>query len=115
MSHPAGRTSDLADGEMKEVVIDGRHILLARVGDRFYACDARCPHLGGELARGKLEGTVVTCPRHGSQFDLTDGHVVRWLRGGGLLSRVGAALKPPRPVRAYDVKVADGELVVELE
>ncbi len=45
--------------------------LLARVGDKYYAADNRCPHMGGKLSPGKLEGTVVTCPRHGSQFDLT--------------------------------------------
>jgi hypothetical protein len=34
--------------------------------------------MGGRLWEGKLEGTIVTCPLHGSQFDLSDGHVIRW-------------------------------------
>ena len=44
--------------------------------------------MGGKLSQGKLEGTAVTCPRHGSQFDLTDGRVVRWLKESGLVYSV---------------------------
>lgn len=32
-----------------------------------------CPHAGATLSTGELEGTVITCPRHGSQFDVRDG------------------------------------------
>ncbi len=69
---------DIKDGAMKEISVDGRDILLARVGNTYYAADNRCPHMGGNLSEGKLEKTIITCPRHHSQFDLTDGHVVRW-------------------------------------
>ena len=83
------QVDELKDGAMKEVLAQGREILLARVGDNYYAADNRCPHMGGKLSRGKLEGTIVTCPRHGSQFDLSDGRVVRWLKGSGLVSVPG--------------------------
>jgi 3-phenylpropionate/trans-cinnamate dioxygenase ferredoxin subunit len=110
----AGKIDDLADGTMKEVVLNGRHVLLVRVAGDYYATDGRCPHMAGRLARGELEGTVVTCPRHGSRFDVTDGHVVRWLSGGGLLSRIGAALKSPRPLATYAIKVEGGEVLVDV-
>jgi 3-phenylpropionate/trans-cinnamate dioxygenase ferredoxin subunit len=111
---PVAKTGELADGAMKEVTAQGRPILLARVGDRYYAANGRCPHMGGILAQGKLEGTVVTCPRHSSQFDLTDGHVVHWLKGSGLISAIGKALKSPRPLTVYPVKVEKDDILVEL-
>ena len=109
-----GNSGELEDGTMKEVLIRGREVLLAKVSDKYYTADNRCPHMGGKLSQGKLEGTVVTCPRHGSQFDLTDGRVVRWLKGSGLVSMVGKALKSPRPLATYNVKVKDDRIWIEI-
>jgi 3-phenylpropionate/trans-cinnamate dioxygenase ferredoxin subunit len=111
---PVGEIGELADGTMKSVLVKGREILLARVAGEYYAADNRCPHMGGKLSQGKLEGTVVTCPRHGSQFDLTDGGVVRWLKGSGLISKVSKALKPARPLVTYNVKVEDDGIMIEI-
>ncbi len=108
------RKSELKEGAMKAVNVAGHEVLLARVVDKYYAGDNRCPHMGGKLSQGKLEGTVVTCPRHGSQFDLTDGRVVRWLKGSGLVSMVGKALKSPRPLTTYNVKVEDDIIWIEI-
>jgi len=109
-----GKKNDLANGTMKEVKVEGYYILLARVADKYYAIDNRCPHFGGNLSRGRLEGTVVTCPLHGSQFDLIDGHVVRWLKGSGVLSAVGKALKSPRSTNTYKVKVEGDKVSIEV-
>jgi 3-phenylpropionate/trans-cinnamate dioxygenase ferredoxin subunit len=98
---------------MKMVMAEGREILLARVGDKYFATDDRCPHMKGDLSQGKLEGTVVTCPRHGSQFDITDGQVVRWLKGG-LMSKLAAVLKSPQTLVVHNVKVEDGKILVEV-
>ena len=98
---------------MKAVNVAGRQILLARVGDKCYAVDSRCPHMKGDLSQGKLEGTVITCPLHGSQFDISNGQVVRWLRGG-LMSKIGNALKLSKDLVVYNVKVEDGRVLVEV-
>lgn len=108
------KTGELKEGAMKAVNVAGREILLARVSDKYYAADNRCPHMGGKLSKGKIEGTVVTCPRHGSQFDLRGGQVVRWLKGSGLVSMVGKALKSPRPLAIYNVKVEDDRILIEI-
>jgi len=108
------KRDELKDGAMKAVNIASHEILLVRVGDKYYAADNRCPHLGGNLSQGRLEGTVVTCPRHSSQFDLSDGHVVRWLKGSGLVSAVGKVFKPPRPLTIYNVEVEDDRILVEI-
>lgn len=107
------KTDDLKAGTMKMVMAAGREILLTRVGDNYYAIDNRCPHMKGDLSRGELTGTTVTCPRHGSQFDVTNGQVVRWLKGG-LASKIAGAIKRPRSLTAYAVKTEDGKVLVEV-
>jgi 3-phenylpropionate/trans-cinnamate dioxygenase ferredoxin subunit len=110
----AGKTGEFKDVMMKKVTVQDKEILVARVEDKYYAVSNRCTHFGGDLSRGKLEGTVVTCPLHGSQFDLIDGHVVRWLRGSGVLSTVGKALKGSKPLDTYKVKVEGDKILVEI-
>jgi nitrite reductase/ring-hydroxylating ferredoxin subunit len=73
-------------------------VLLVRRGDTALAVSAICPHRGAPLDEGEVEGDVVTCPWHGSQFSLVDGSV--------------QAGPSPAPIRSYDVRVTDG--VVEL-
>lgn len=106
------KIEELKSGTMKMAMAEGREILLARVEDKYFATDNRCPHMNGDLSKGKLEGTIVTCPRHGSQFNITNGQVVRWLKGG-LLSKLGGALKPPKALRVYNVKVEGGKVLVD--
>ena len=110
----AGKTGEIEDGTMKQVAAQGREILLARVGGKYYAADSRCPHMGGKLSQGKLEGTVVTCPLHGSQFDLRDGQVVRWLKTSGLIATMSKAIKPPKPIATYNVKVEGDRILIEI-
>jgi 3-phenylpropionate/trans-cinnamate dioxygenase ferredoxin subunit len=98
---------------MKMVIKEGREILLSRVGDKYYATDNRCPHMKGDLSQGKLEGTVVTCPLHGSQFDISNGQVVRWLKGG-LMSKLGSALKMSKALTVYNVRVEDRRVLVDV-
>ena len=66
-------TSDLRDGEMKEVSVGETRILLARVDGRFHAVTATCPHYGGPLAEGVLCGTRVVCPWHHAAFNVVNG------------------------------------------
>ena len=47
------------------------------VAGQFFATQSRCTHRGGPLDKGKLEGSTVTCPLHGAQFDVTTGEVLR--------------------------------------
>jgi nitrite reductase/ring-hydroxylating ferredoxin subunit len=54
------------------------------VGNGLFACTDRCPHAGGVLSEGELEGAVVTCPRHGSQFDVRTGERLRGPADDGL-------------------------------
>lgn len=104
---------ELMDGKMKMATVNEHELMLARVGDNYYCTDNHCPHMGGNLSLGRLEGTVITCPRHHSQFDLTDGHVIRWTDWTGLKLAAGKLLRSPRPLRMYDVKVEGEKILVD--
>ena len=108
------KTGDMAEGAMKEVAAQGREILLARVGDSYYAAENRCPHFGARLSEGKLEGVEVTCPRHGSRFDLKDGRVIRWTDFPAPVAAVGKVLKRPRPLTIYNVKLEGDTVLVDI-
>ena len=110
-----GTVNDLASGAMKEVTVKGAPVLLAKIGDKFYATQGRCPHMGGILTKGTLEEAVVTCPRHKSQFNLTDGRVIRWMQGSGLAAAIGKTLKSPRGLKTYELRIENGNIQVKIE
>ncbi len=64
---------ELPPGRSKEVEFEGRIYALFNVGGEISAIDGICPHQGGPLAEGCMEGSTVTCPWHGWQFDVRTG------------------------------------------
>jgi nitrite reductase/ring-hydroxylating ferredoxin subunit len=90
---------ELGDRELAAFPVTGKRIAIAKVDDAFYAFGDTCTHQGCSLAQGELDGTTVTCPCHGSEFDVTTGEVLR-----------GPAREP---VQSYPVRVEDGLLRVE--
>ena len=65
--------TDLKPGEGKVVTVGERELALFNVAGQFHCIDNSCPHRGGPLGDGVLNGTVVTCPLHGWRFDVTTG------------------------------------------
>jgi 3-phenylpropionate/trans-cinnamate dioxygenase ferredoxin component len=108
------RVGSLKPGEMKMVLVQGKEILLAWDGAQYYAADNRCPHMGGNLSHGKLDGTVVTCPRHGSQFDLKDGQVIRWTTWPSALLAIDQVRSHKRPLPIYPVVVEGDKIFIKL-
>jgi nitrite reductase/ring-hydroxylating ferredoxin subunit len=96
---PAIPVADLAPGRVAEVAVGGQPIALCNVGGIFYALAGRCPHRGGPLGQGFLDGSQVSCPWHNYTFDVTTGENV-----------VSPDLKVPR----YEVRVEDGQVFVKL-
>ena len=68
--------AELSNNQMVMVVVGGKEVLLANVDGSYHAIANKCTHLGGSLAKGVLEGSIVTCPRHGAQFDVKTGEAV---------------------------------------
>jgi len=91
--------NDLAEGELRVLDIAGSKVSVAASGGRLFAFDDTCTHKGCSLGAGELAGTTVTCPCHGSQFDVTSGAVIR-----------GPA---QRPVRVRSVQIEGDDLLVE--
>jgi NAD(P)H-dependent nitrite reductase small subunit len=60
-------------GEGLVVETGGKKIAVFNCEGTFYATQNNCAHRGGPLADGLLEGTVVICPWHGWEFDVTSG------------------------------------------
>ncbi len=92
------RADDLKEGDMQAFDVRGTKIAVANVAGTFYAFGDTCTHLACSLAEGDLEETTVTCPCHGSEFDIVSGEV---LRG------------PARvPVGSFEVRAEGGNLEV---
>jgi nitrite reductase/ring-hydroxylating ferredoxin subunit len=72
----AAEKSEIPAGKMKKVTLQGKAVLLANVNGNYYAIEAKCTHNGGDLSQGTLQGSIVTCPKHGAKFDVTTGKVI---------------------------------------
>jgi 3-phenylpropionate/trans-cinnamate dioxygenase ferredoxin component len=68
-----GKLTDFPLGSIKEVSLQGKPYAISNIGGSLFAIDGRCGHAGGVLSNGHLAGKVVTCPKHGSQYDVTTG------------------------------------------
>jgi nitrite reductase/ring-hydroxylating ferredoxin subunit len=70
-------TGDIASGQIKPIEAGGRKLLLAQVGDRYFAAQRKCPHLGLNLCLGSIDGQAIVCRFHGAKFDLESGEIER--------------------------------------
>ena len=93
-------SGDVDEGEVAAFEIGGQRVAVANVEGSLYAFGDICTHAQCSLAEGELEGKTVTCPCHGSQFDVT----------------TGAVVNPPatEPVPVFPLRLEDDELQVEL-
>ena len=74
------KSEQVVAGSVHVVSAGGRSIGLTRVDGKVCAFENKCPHLGLPLAKGKLEGSAITCPWHGSKFDVCSGKNVNWVK-----------------------------------
>lgn len=98
--HRVGPFDDAPDGTLHRVEVEGRAVCVGRVEGAWVAFDDTCTHEECPLSDGELDGRVIVCPCHGSEFDL----------------RTGDVLTPPAldPLPIYDARVVDGALEVRL-
>jgi len=92
--------SELPSGTATMVGVNGREIALVSVGGRIHAVDNVCPHEGGPLADGTVQGGVLVCPLHHWEFDVTTGRCLN---------------EPDECVRRYETKVENGQVLVQLD
>ncbi|MBX7243898.1 MAG: Rieske (2Fe-2S) protein [Candidatus Sumerlaeaceae bacterium] len=90
--------ADLADGSLRHFLVGEKPLAVCRVGGVAHAFDGKCPHRGALLGQGALDGTVLTCPWHGWQFNAES--------GTGLTN-------PHASLKKFPIRVQDGQLVIE--
>jgi len=74
--HEVGAAGDEPEGTLRRVEVGDTAVCVARTGDGWLAFDDTCTHEECSLAGGELDGEVVICPCHGSEFDVRTGDVV---------------------------------------
>lgn len=94
-----GRADEIGPGEKQIYEVDGILVVVVNLNGEYYCVEDVCTHDGGPLGEGVLDNGHIICPRHGSHFDV----------------RTGDALTLPafEPVPTYEVKVENGDLLVE--
>lgn len=70
------KRDDIAPGGMKAVEANGKEIVLCNYDGKIYAVSRRCGHMNSPLEMGTLDGYILTCPMHHSQFDITTGEAL---------------------------------------
>ena len=87
----------------KTFTINDYKVALFKIDGELFAIDDECPHVGGSLGSGKLEGKLVACPAHDWQFDVTNGKCVtsEGCAGGYF-------------VETYPVKMENDEIILSL-
>lgn len=127
---PAVRADELGTGDMVDVQIEGRQILVANTGDGYYAIDAVCTHVPAlatlaNLGKGELDVAQcrVTCPWHGAQYDVRTGRVVRqpysseFNREHFFSGRLTGVLDPKKTAtdtRVYPTKIVGNQVMVNI-
>jgi nitrite reductase/ring-hydroxylating ferredoxin subunit len=93
------RCDELVEGQLHPVQVGPRRVVLLRLPDGVAAFDGACPHRGAELARGSLDGAILTCCWHGWRFD----------------ARTGAGISNPHGrLRMFPVREEEGRVFVSL-
>ena len=97
----AAQARDISPGQMVKVEVAGEEIVIANVDGQFFAFNNTCTHAMCSLGDdGELDGEVVMCGCHGSEFNVKTGEVVQ-----------GPA---DEPVKTYSISVTGDDITVSL-
>ena len=91
--------SEIGPNQAKIVEVDGAQIAVFNIDGSFCAVNNVCPHRGGPLGEGDVEGSVVTCPWHGWQFDVKTGQ---------------SPVNPAATVKTFPCKVEGSDVCIEV-
>jgi nitrite reductase/ring-hydroxylating ferredoxin subunit len=91
------RVDDIPPGTVAAVHVDGQEIAVANVDGQFFATEGHCLHLHGPLGEGSLDGTVLSCPWHGWQYDVRTGE-----------NEFDLAIR----LQTFETRVEDGEVKI---
>ncbi len=90
-------TGEIPAGQGKTFEVNGNQVAVWNLNGNFHAFQNVCPHRGGPVGEGELEGNIITCPWHGWQFDLITG---------------ASPINPAAKITKYEVKVEGSDLKI---
>ncbi|MBK8901221.1 MAG: non-heme iron oxygenase ferredoxin subunit [Anaerolineaceae bacterium] len=93
------RVEDIPPGERIWHDFDYETVIVLNIDGEFYCIADVCSHDDGPLGDGPVEGHSIQCPRHGACFDVRTGAVL--------------ALPATAPIPTYQVKVENGDVLIE--
>uniref|UniRef100_A0A0B7B893 Rieske domain-containing protein n=1 Tax=Arion vulgaris TaxID=1028688 RepID=A0A0B7B893_9EUPU len=96
-----GSVTDFKNGEIQEVDVGDKKVLLVKEDDQFYAVSSKCTHYGAPLSKGAYCKGIVRCPWHGACFNVKTGDIEDY---PGLDS-----------LQKYKVVVTDGKVIVQAD
>lgn len=101
LRHDLGPVEEFPQGCARRLNIDGAEVAIFGAGGGWRAVGNRCPHTGGPLALGRVEGETVACPWHGAMFDL----------------KCGRAISGPtaEPIAVYKAEAVGGRLMLDAD
>jgi 3-phenylpropionate/trans-cinnamate dioxygenase ferredoxin component len=99
--------AELPSNKMILILVGGKEVLLANLVGSYYAIANKCTHLGGSLSKGFLDGSIVTCPKHGAKFDVKTGQAIAD-------AKIGFIKMSVKDEKSYKVKVEGSDIFVGL-
>ncbi|HPJ03331.1 MAG TPA: Rieske 2Fe-2S domain-containing protein [Candidatus Limiplasma sp.] len=103
----AATLDQLPEGGKLKVTVEDKTLLITNIGGDYFAIDNRCPHMGGSLFYGVLNGDTIACPRHKTVFSVKTGAVIE----NGHIAFI--RLKVP-DAKSYPVKAEGSDILVGL-
>ena len=91
---------DISENSSLCVSAEGLELSLFYVNGKYFVTANACPHAGGPLCEGSIETDVITCPWHGSKFNIETGEV---MNGPASVA-----------VKTYPTEVRDGDIYITL-
>jgi len=88
------------EGEAKEFVCEGRTVCVANANGKYSAMDNVCPHRGGPLSQGVVDGDKLICPWHGWSFNVRTGESVQ---------------RPSTAIPTYGLKIDGDDVLIEIK
>jgi 3-phenylpropionate/trans-cinnamate dioxygenase ferredoxin subunit len=97
--YSVAKVTDIPPGRTLRVVVDGTEVLLCNCNGAIYAIEDVCTHDGSPLDQGELDECTIVCPRHGAEFDVRTGEVLK--------------LPAVMPLPTYSVRIEGDDIFVD--
>lgn len=113
-------TDSVSSDHVLKANANGQSVLVAKVGDQYCAIANQCPHLGLPMAKGKFENGVITCPFHGSKFEICTGKNIEWVESfvgmplPGVAKKIMTMGKEPTDAESFTVTVEGEDLLIDV-